>query len=171
MNFGRFRYFPKRFPHPRLKPGNLSFHFLNPRENIFIYNFLSFFLFLNFLPSSTTTSFSIFPKFQFSPKLQPPHNSTNSHLLPHLMHLSLSLPWPAKWPRRGTPIPSPICNKPPLIYINCISFTKSKTYINITFTLLFLFYFLPPRETFTLTKSSFISTQTLTPRTPQDLHL
>ena len=65
--------------------------------------------FMNFFPFSFSfislspqpQIFPIFPKIQISSKIPTPHNLTNLHL----MHLSLSLPWPAKWPRRGTPIP------------------------------------------------------------------
>ena len=59
---------------------------------------------------------------------------------------------------------------PPLIYLICNSFTKSKSYINLSFSFLFPFYFLPPREAFTLTKSSSISTQPPTPK-HQGYHL
>jgi len=107
------------------------------KENIFSLSILFLFPFSLFLflpPQSTRIPFSkipTIPKFHFLP-----HTSTNFLIN---APLSLSLPWPAKWPKEGHLILSYL-QKPPLFYINCTSFTKSKSYINFSFTFLFLFF-------------------------------
>ena len=76
------------------KPGICLFNsfILSPRGNIFSLSFLFLFPFslIHFLPPQAKV-------FLFSKIPLIPH----SHLLPHLISLFLSLPWPAKWPSEG----------------------------------------------------------------------
>jgi len=140
---GRIRYFPERFPHPRLNPGNppLSlFLFCLPREISSHYNFFSIFPFPLFFSSSLS--------FHFHPHISthsPPHKSP-PHPPPH--HLFGTL-----WLAKGhlTPLfgklllakentsSSTLQSNPPLLF-NCNFFTKSQTYKSFSFTFLFPFF-------------------------------
>ena len=78
-------------------------------------NFFSFsFSFISFLPPQAK-AFSNFPKFQSFT------TSTHFHTLPPTSTInappSLSLPWPAKWPKEGHSSPPPLCKNPPLFYL------------------------------------------------------
>jgi len=160
---GRIRYFPERFPYPRLNPGYLSsqyFHILIPRKYLLFIIFFSYFLFplilhhkfLYFHPklfhliTSTSPPSTLFHH-------SPPHKSSTSpspwqvpigqgeHLTPHMAS--------SYWPSDTSP--STLQLSPSQLF-NCISFTNSKTYKYHSFSFHFSFSLLFTKEK-TFTKS------------------
>ena len=100
-----------------LNLGICLFIFKSKRKiSSFIISFPFSFFLISFLPPQPQV-FSIFPKFQIFSKIT---TSTHFHQLPPTSSfnasLSLSLPWPAKWPREGT-------THPPLFAQNPLSIT------------------------------------------------